>query len=81
MSPNPFASLRMDRLAVSGRIRPIDWLCHGYLARGNITLLTSLWKAGKTTLLGGLLQRLGPGGPFLGRGRDPGAAPARRAAV
>src|SRR5438477_9091261 len=67
MSPNPFASLPMDQLAGSGTIPPVDWLWHGYLARGNLTLLTSLWKAGKTTLLAGLLQRLGTGDAFLDR--------------
>ena len=45
----------------------IDWLWHGYLARGQITLLTSLWKTGKTTLIAGLLRRLETGGTFLGR--------------
>ncbi len=74
MSPNSFASLPMDQLAVSGIIPPADWLWHGYLARGNLTLLTSLWKAGKTTLLAGLLQRLGSGGPFLGHDCRPAKA-------
>lgn len=44
-----------------------DWLWDGYLARGNVTLLTSQWKTGKTTLLAGLLRNLGTGEPFLGR--------------
>lgn len=35
-----------------------DWLWRGYLARGAVTLLTGLWKAGKTTLLGHLLRDL-----------------------
>src|SRR5436305_1507001 len=74
MSPNSFASLPMDQLAGSGIIPPVNWLWHGYLARGNLTLLTSLWKAGKTTLLAGLLQRLGPGGAFLGHDCIPGRA-------
>jgi len=43
-----------------------EWLWEGYVARGNITLLTSRWKAGKTTLLAGLLRSLGAGGTFLG---------------
>ena len=33
----------------------VDWFWQGYLAAGNITLLTSQWKAGKTTLLAILL--------------------------
>ena len=45
----------------------IDWLWHGYLARGSITLLTSLWKTGKTTLLSVLLARMAAGGTLAGR--------------
>jgi hypothetical protein len=63
----------MDQIAGAATKSTTDWLWHGYLARGNLTLLTSLWKAGKTTLLTGLLQRLGDGQPFLGRD----CAPAR----
>jgi len=33
-----------------------DWLWPGYIARGAVTLLTGLWKAGKTTLMGYLLR-------------------------
>lgn len=35
-----------------------DWIWPGYIARGGVTLLTGLWKAGKTTLLGHLLRDL-----------------------
>lgn len=42
------------------------WLWHGYLAPGNITLLTSQWKTGKTTLLSVLLARLKEGGTLAG---------------
>ncbi len=66
MSPNSFAGLPMDQLDCARTNPAIDWLWHGYLARGSLTLLTSLWKAGKTTLVAGLLQRLGDGRPFLG---------------
>lgn len=44
----------------------VSWLWHGYLARGEVTLLTSQWKAGKTTLLSILLDRLGRGEPTAG---------------
>jgi hypothetical protein len=27
-----------------------DWLWQGYLGPGNVTLLTSLWESGKSTL-------------------------------
>ncbi len=35
-----------------------NWLWDGFLAGGNVTLLTGLWKAAKTTLLSVLLSRL-----------------------
>ena len=44
-----------------------EWLWHGYLARRNITVCTSVWKSGKTTLLAGLLHHLANDGTFLGR--------------
>jgi hypothetical protein len=50
-------------LAVSARL---PWLWHGYLAPGAVTLLTSRWKAGKTTLVAVLLARLGTGGQLAG---------------
>jgi hypothetical protein len=45
-----------------------SWLWDGYLAHGNITLLTSQWKSGgKTTLLSVLLARREAGGQLAGR--------------
>jgi hypothetical protein len=49
-----------------------SWLWYGYLARGNITLLTSQWKTGKTTLLALLLARRERGGELAGRAVAPG---------
>jgi hypothetical protein len=43
-----------------------SWLWHGYLASHNITLLTSLWKAGKSTLIAVLLARMKSGGTIAG---------------
>jgi hypothetical protein len=43
-----------------------DWLWQGYLRPGAITLLTSLWKSGKSTLLSVLLARLKSGGEVGG---------------
>ncbi|MFN4258454.1 MAG: AAA family ATPase [Gemmataceae bacterium] len=43
-----------------------DWLWQGYLAPGSITLLTSPWKSGKTTLISALLTHLGTGGVLAG---------------
>ncbi|MFL5241073.1 MAG: AAA family ATPase [Gemmataceae bacterium] len=45
---------------------PITWLWQGYLATGNVTLLTSQWKTGKTTLLSLLLDRMRTGGALAG---------------
>jgi hypothetical protein len=45
----------------------VTWLWDGYLAAGNLTLLTSQAKAGKTTLLAHLLGRVGSGGLVAGR--------------
>jgi hypothetical protein len=46
---------------------PPSWLWHGYLAAGNLTLLTSQWKIGKTTLLALLLARRVTGGLLAGQ--------------
>jgi AAA domain-containing protein len=43
-----------------------SWLWYGYLAPGSVTLLTSLWKSGKTTLVSVLLSRLKTGGQLAG---------------
>src|SRR5438552_15596349 len=42
------------------------WLWAGCLAAGKITLLTSLWKMGKTTLLSVLLAKMKAGGDLAG---------------
>jgi hypothetical protein len=49
-----------------------DWLWHGLVARGNLTLLTSAWKSGKTTLLSLLLSRRKHGGVLAGLAVKPG---------
>ena len=49
-----------------GEGTPIPWLWDGYLAAGFITLLTGLWKAGKTTLVAHLLRLLADGGELAG---------------
>ncbi len=46
----------------------------GYLAAGNVTLLTSQWKSGKTTLVAVLLARLARGGTLAGLTVAPGKA-------
>jgi hypothetical protein len=42
------------------------WLWDGYLGRGQITLLTSQWKSGKTTLISVLMAKMGGGGELAG---------------
>src|SRR5436190_19555075 len=51
-----------------------DWVWQGYLAAGNVTLLSSQWKMGKTTLLSILFDRLKAGGKLLGLPVKPGKA-------
>ncbi len=53
-----------DELAAAGGTTV--WLWDGYLAAGNVTLLTSQWKSGKTTLLSVLLARRESGGQLAG---------------
>jgi hypothetical protein len=60
-----FETLWHDDLARAAPPR-IPWLWHGFLAPGNVTLLTGQWKCGKTTLLAALLSRLGAGGQLAG---------------
>src|SRR5439155_18267991 len=51
-----------------------SWVWQGYLARGAVTLLTSQWKAGKTTLVSILLARMAAGGELAGLALAPGKA-------
>src|SRR5437870_3071982 len=52
----------------------LSWLCQGYLAAGNVTLLTSQWKSGKTTLVAVLLAKMAKGGQLAGLQVKPGKA-------
>jgi RecA-family ATPase len=47
--PKLLSSLEKDNYKV-------EWLWDGFLAKGHITLLSALWKAGKTTLLAELFR-------------------------
>ena len=67
MPINDLRPISMDSLDAGTKLLAANWLWHGYLAPGDVTLLTSMWKTGKTTLLAGVLQQLGTGEPFLGR--------------
>ena len=53
-----------DLSAAAGAPQP--WLWQGFLAPGAVTLLTTQWKAGKTTLAAVLLARLKAGGELAG---------------
>src|SRR5439155_19701399 len=46
--------------------KDVRWLWTGYLAGGVVTLLTSRWKAGKTTLLSVLMAKMAAGGELAG---------------
>jgi hypothetical protein len=63
----------MEELRLAAQARAA-WLWQGYLAPGNVTLLTSQWKSGKTTLLAVLLARLKAGGLLGGLPLRPGKA-------
>jgi len=70
----PFpAAVTFAELQGSGPAEP-KWLWHGYLAAGSMTLVTGLWRSGKTTLLSVLLSRLGAGGMLGGRALAEGRA-------
>jgi hypothetical protein len=49
----------------------VDWLWRGYLARGAVTLLTSQWKSGKTTLISVLMSKMAQGGELGGENVPP----------
>ena len=57
--PKPWTELTAAPIA--------DWYWHGYLAKGEFTLLSALWKCGKTTLLSLLVKAMLHGGTFAGR--------------
>ncbi len=57
---------------LAGRPTPrVDWIWPGYLAKGAVTLLTSQWKAGKTTLISHLIARITRGGELAGQTIQP----------
>ncbi len=59
--------LRLTPLGDLGPAVPPRWLWAGYLARGAVTLLTGLWKGGKSTLLAHLLRDLTRGSGLVSR--------------
>jgi hypothetical protein len=57
-------------------VEPSDhsWVWEGFLGAGDITLLVSQWKSGKTTLISILLSRMKEGGQLAGLTVRPGKA-------
>ncbi|MFL5243703.1 MAG: AAA family ATPase [Gemmataceae bacterium] len=68
--PSEAASFTTQRLVamkdLTCETSGVRWLWQGYVARENVTLLTSQWKTGKTTLLAALLAQLKTGGDLGG---------------
>ena len=63
----PFIPELLPFAELARRSHPaVRWLWQGYLAAGNVTLFTSQWKTGKTTLLGVLLSKFVRGGEVGG---------------
>ena len=58
----PLSSAELER---AGPVKT-EWLWRGYLAPGSVTLLTSLWKSGKSTLIAVLLAQMKAGGNLAG---------------
>src|SRR5687768_2174710 len=56
-----------DLLTPESQVATVSWIWEGMLAAGNITLLTSVWKAGKSSLLALLLAHRHKGGVLLDR--------------
>jgi hypothetical protein len=73
-SASRFASAPMILTELRRRRAEPNWLWRGYLAAGQVTLLTSQWKMGKTTLMAILLAKLNSGGELAGQAVTPARA-------
>ena len=66
-NPPPLPPIRWGMASLRTEAAPtVPWLWRGYLAAGAVTLLTSQWKTGKTTLTSVLLSRMKTGGTLAG---------------
>ncbi len=63
--PDPYPLLSYAEVKAADR-REKSWLWQGYLIPGGVTVLTSQWKAGKSTLISVLLARMKGGGQLAG---------------
>src|SRR5262245_11530412 len=61
-----FSAAATDEVPAAAHI-DVEWVWTGYIGLGQVTLLTSQWKCGKTTLLSVLIARMGGGGTLAGR--------------
>jgi len=52
---------------LSSEENPVEWVWEGFLARKHLTLLSALWKAGKTTLIANLLKVIQEEGSLAGQ--------------
>ncbi len=57
----------VDTLHLDDVAEAKPWIWEGYLAKGHITLFTSVWKSGKTTLLAHLLAQRHRAGTLVGQ--------------
>lgn len=56
---------------ISATEDPVEWIWEGYIAKGHQTLLSALWKAGKTTLITYFLKCLQEGKELAGQPTTP----------
>lgn len=52
---------------LSSEENPLEWIWEGYIAKGHQTLISALWKAGKTTLITLFLKALQEGKALAGQ--------------
>jgi hypothetical protein len=64
--PNAFQSAGFWGKRLERDDLDFSWIWDGYIAGGNVTMLTSQWKSGKTTMVSLLLSRLKEGGQLAG---------------
>src|SRR5436309_11629398 len=68
--PNPKTDSTFPLAVVASALQanadPLAWLWRGFIADKGITLLSALWKAGKTTLLSHLVRNMANGTALCG---------------
>ena len=51
---------------LTDHVEATEWLWRGYIPQRGMTLMSALWKVGKTTLLSHMVKAFGEGGELLG---------------